>query len=129
MTLAHELGHALGLWDCYDTYKAPEEEDSDEDPLKITDAKLPISASRFQSSQCDWGHETGRGFYASTDTYESILQQFLMYGEEIENHYNFDIPDGAVECLNNNHHQDVSRGFGEIGATNMKQTNEGVYLR
>ena len=125
LTLAHELGHALGLWDCYDTYKASEE-DSDEDPLKVPDAKLPISSVRFQSRPHDWGRETGRGFYASTDTYESILQQFLMYGEEIENHYNFDIPDGAVDCLNNNHHQDVSRGFGKIGAQNVNPTSEGV---
>ena len=124
-TLAHEFGHMLGLWDCYDRYRGSD----DEDPLVVPDVDLPISASRFQSRPCDWGSETGRGFYASSDTYRSILNQFLMYGEEIEYHYNFDIPDGAVECLNNNNPPGVSFGFGEIGATNIKPTNEGVYAQ
>ena len=129
LVLAHEFGHALGLWDCYDSYSVLGDENSDEDPLVVPDAKLPISASRFRSHQRDWGHETGRGFYASADTYLSILQQFLMYGEVSEWRYNFDIPDDAVRCLNNNNHQEVSFGFGEIGATNLKPTNEGVYAK
>ena len=129
LVLAHELGHALGLWDCYDSYSVSGDENSDEDPLVVPDAKLPISASRFRSRQRDWGHETGRGFYSSADTYRSILQQFLMYGEVSEWRYNFDIPDDAVRCLNNNNHQEVSFGFGEIGATNLKPTNEGVYAK
>ena len=124
-TLAHEFGHMLGLWDCYDRYRVSD----DEDPLVVPNCDLPISASRFQSRPCDWGGETGRGFYASSDTYRSILKQFLMYGEEIEYHYSFDIPDGAVECLNNNNPPEVSFGFGEIGATNIKPTNEGVYAQ
>ena len=129
LVLAHEFGHALGLWDCYDSYRASGDENSDEDPLVVPDAKLPITAYRFQSHQRDWGHETGRGFYASADTYRSILQQFLMYGEVSEYRYNFDIPDDAVKCLNNNNHQEVSFGFGEIGATNLKSTTEGVYAK
>ena len=52
-----------------------------------------------------------------------------MYGEVSEWRYNFDIPDDAVRCLNNNNHQEVSFGFGEIGATNLKPTNEGVYAK
>ena len=125
LTLAHELGHMLGLWDCYDRYKFPD----DEDPLEVSDADLPISASRFQSRPRDWGAETGRGFYASTDTYRSVLLQFLMFGEEIEYHYNFDIPDGAVECINNNNRSELSIGASEIGATSIKTTNEGVYAK
>ena len=125
LTLAHEFGHMLGLWDCYDRYKFPD----DEDPLVVPDADLPISASRFQSRPRDWGGETGRGFYSSADTYRSVILQFIMLGEEIRYHDNFDIPDGAVKCLNNNNHQEVSLGFGEIGAINLKQTNEGVYAK
>ena len=128
LTLAHEFGHMLGLRDCYDIYKATDDENSDEEPLVVSDVELPISASRFQSRPRDWGNETGRGFYASTDTYRSILMQFLMFGEGMECRYNFDIPDGMVECLNNNHGE-VSCGFGKIGATSIKPTNEGVYAK
>ena len=129
LTLAHEFGHMLGLRDCLDVYKATDDENSDEDTLEVPDVDLTISASRFQSHPRDWGAETGRGFYASTDTYRSILLQFLMFGEEVPYHYNFDIPDGMVECLNNNNQQEVSRGFGEVGATSIKSTNEGVYAK
>ena len=125
LTLAHEFGHMLGLWDCYDRYKFPD----DEDPLEVSGADLPISASRFQSRPRDWGGESGHGFYASTDTYRSILLQFLMFGEGIEYHDNFDIPDGAVECINNNNRSEPSIGAGEIGATSIKTTNEGVYAK
>ena len=128
LTLAHEFGHMLGLRDCFDVYKVTDDENSDEDPLVVSDVNLPISASRFLSRPRDWGDETGRGFYASTDTYGSILLQFLMFGDEVEYHDNFDIPDGMVECLSNNHGE-VSRGFGEIGAINIIQTNEGVYAK
>ena len=127
-TLAHEFGHMLGLSDCYDYYSFSEG-DGGGLSLQVPDANQPISSSRIQSRPNDWGDETGRGFYATTDTYRNILQQFLMYGVGIEYHYNFDIPDGAVECINNNNHPELSIGAGAIGATNIKSTNEGVYAQ
>ena len=128
-TLAHEFGHMLGLWDCYDYYSFYEDDDGDGQSLQVPDPDLPISSSRFQSRPRDWGDETGRGFYASTDTYRRVLQQFIMFGAGIEYHYNFDMPDGTVECLNNNNHSEVGFGFGEIGAANVKPTSEGVYAK
>ncbi len=127
-TLAHELGHALGLWDCYDSYSSLRDQNSGLPPLEVKDPDLPISPSRFQSRPRDWGDETGRGFYALSDTYRSVIKQFLMYGDDdFIPHYSYDIPDGAVECINNNNHQKPSRGFGGIGAVNVRSTNEGVY--
>ena len=81
-TLAHELGHALGLWDCYDSYSSLRDQNSGLPPLEVKDPDLPISPSRFQSRPRDWGDETGRGFYALSDTYRSVIKQFLMYGDE-----------------------------------------------
>ena len=127
-TLAHELGHALGLWDCYDSYSSLRDQNSGLPLLEVKDPDLPISPSRFQSRPRDWGDETGRGFYALSDTYRSVIKQFLMYGDDdFIPHYSYDIPDGAVECINNNNHQKPSRGFGGIGAVNVRSTNEGVY--
>ena len=127
-TLAHELGHALGLWDCYDSYSSLRDQNSGLSPLEVTDPDLPISSSRFQSRPRDWGGETGRGFYALSDTYRNVIKQFLMYGtEDFIPHYSYDIPDGAVKCINNNNYQKPSIGFGGIGAVNVRSTNEGVY--
>ena len=127
-TLAHELGHALGLWDCYDSYSSLRDQNSGLPPLEVKDPDLPISPARFQARPRDWGDETGRGFYALSDTYRSVIKQFLMYGDDdFIPHYSYDIPDGAVECINNNNHQKPSRGFGGIGAVNVRSTNEGVY--
>ena len=52
-----------------------------------------------------------------------------MFGAEIEGNYNFDIPDGAVECVNNNNNSELSVGVGAIGATGINPTNEGVYAK
>ena len=52
-----------------------------------------------------------------------------MFGAEIEDNYNFDIPDDAVECVNNNNHPELGIGAGVIGATSIKTTNEGVYAQ
>ena len=128
-TLAHELGHALGLSDCYDRYSFSSGNNGGRPPLNVENPDLPISASRFKSRPRDWGDETGRGFYASTDTYRRILWKFLMFGAEIEDNYNFDIPDGAVECVNNNNNSELSVGAGAIGATGINPTNEGVYAK
>ena len=128
-TLAHEFGHALGLSDCYDHYSFSEEEYGGRPPLNVEDPDLPISASRFKSRPRDWGDETGRGFYAKTDSYRRILWQFLLFGAEIEYNYSYDIPDGAVECINNNNHPELSIGAGAIGATGINPTNEGVYAK
>ena len=52
-----------------------------------------------------------------------------MFGSEIEGYYSFDIPDGAVECINNNNRSELRIGAGEIGATSIIPTNEGVYAQ
>ena len=127
-TLAHEFGHMLGLSDCYDHYSFSEG-DGGGPPLQVENPDLPISKARFRSRPRDWGDETGCGFYASSDTYRRILWQFLMFGETIVYNNSFDIPDGAVECINNNNRSELCIGAGEIGATSINPTNEGVYAK
>ena len=127
-TLAHEFGHMLGLSDCYDHYSFSEG-DGGGPPLQVENPDLPISKARFRSRPRDWGDETGCGFYASSDTYRRILWQFLMFGETIVYNNSFDIPDGAVECINNNNRSELCIGAGKIGATSINPTNEGVYAK
>ena len=51
-TLAHELGHALGLSDCYDHYSFSEG-DGGGPPLQVENPDLPISKARFRSRPRD----------------------------------------------------------------------------
>ena len=74
-TLAHELGHYLGLEDCYSYHSC-----TNGGFAFLTSAYSPVSASDFSDRKYDWGEETGRGFYEATDTTESLMHKLLMYG-------------------------------------------------
>ena len=68
-TLAHELGHALGLFDCYESVSG----------VEMADMPL-VGRWYFSVTSRDWGRETGRGFYRKSDRYKRLIRCLLMHG-------------------------------------------------
>ena len=89
--MAHEIGHALGLEDCYS------ENDDVAPPVLVASGNDSIGVSFFSNAGRDWGPESGRGFYPADATIRSILSEFAMYGADIGDL--LDIPSGAVYSL------------------------------
>ena len=126
LTLAHELGHSLGLNDCYSWCRRNVVGELSYD-ASLPGSVLPVDINYFCSCDRDWGKESGRGFYARSDTRKAIMNYFLMNGYSTST--GMDIPDGRVLSL---------RGYGEfggevkeskIGAGHFKRTNKEVYTR
>ncbi len=69
--LAHELGHVVGLKDCFSRTVAME---------LMVGGDLPVQRGLFKCDGEDWGEETGRGFYPLGDDVESTLASVLMFG-------------------------------------------------
>ena len=92
--MAHEIGHALGLEDCYvlSTRKNP--------PIMLVGVDDPVNAAVFSATWRDWGQETSRGFYPSGEHVRSILSEMLMYGVDVGE--SLDIPNGTVYSLRKN---------------------------
>ena len=58
---------------------------------------MPIVRACFENLRCDWGEESGRGFYSADDTHGKILRLLLMYGNEVVGDATaVDLPDGGV---------------------------------
>ncbi len=92
-TLAHELGHALGLTDIYH-----EQEGMDAQGRKamftLGERANAAKSGYFSSHPWDWGEETGRGFYGRGDTLAATIERLLMHGRV--SGWPGDIPDGRV---------------------------------
>lgn len=85
--LAHELGHALGLSDCYSSCEN----------ATLSGLDKPITSSVFVDGDHDYfGNVEGRGFYSKNDTKASVLKRLLMYGIDDGGS---DIPYGEVIAL------------------------------
>ena len=94
-TLAHELGHTFGLLDIYvDTRYGKEGENENWAELENKDE--PVSQESFETTSCDWGDETGRGFYEKEDSLAMTIRSLLMYGIDDGGGILGDIPDGQV---------------------------------
>jgi len=116
--VAHEIGHALGLSDCYNY--------SESDSNTTEDfSKIDISWACFASRARDWGSALGRGFYAKSDKYALVQQSFLMYGRDGKT--SVDIPDGAVLSISNKAISVSSAYHVPVGASIIKQNNNEVY--
>lgn len=114
--LAHELGHALGLEDCY----------SEWGDLKLPIADNAVDMLFFGSDDGDWGLESGRGFYESSDTCQAVMQRLLMYGT---GDGGLDVPDGDVVSFEEYPGTDVDIKFSKVGAKYIKSHNSEVYSR
>jgi hypothetical protein len=112
--LAHELGHYLGLKDIY--YAKVGVHDGKLANIRLRIRNDPVSHESFRTETGDWGHETGRGFYASGDTLASIIRHLLMHGviNQEQNDVG-DIPDNQVYGIS----KDDKKGFQNVGASNF----------
>ena len=112
--LAHELGHYLGLKDIY--YAKVGMHDGKPANIRLRIRNYPVSHESFRTETGDWGHETGRGFYASGDTLASIIRHLLMHGviNQEQNDVG-DIPDNQVHGIS----KDDKKGFQNVGAFNF----------
>ena len=110
--VVHELGHALGLDDCY---------------VEFSDAVLQgrqnaITSLQFQNGNIDWGRETERGFYERNDTVEATVMSLLMYGNSGD--YGVDIPFGKVKALPEGGQQAI---YIAVGANDVSTNESEVY--
>ena len=78
-SLAHELGHALRLFDTYlDNWHSVFGEPTRR--VELAERKASLEKRFWGDLAQDWGRESGRGFYEVSDTLEVTLRKFLMYG-------------------------------------------------
>ena len=103
LTLAHELGHALGLMDCFYTRKGRTLDCAD---LYVTRSTFVEGASNDEEVQgenapnpvtLDWWHESWRGFYTMEDRVRTVIDGLLMHGMPEDG--KFDIPGATVVGL------------------------------
>ena len=114
-SLTHELGHALGLKDCYD--------EGDE---KLTYGGDPPFRDMFFNQDCDWPGDSGRGFYRASDKVESLLMRFVMYGYDC---FGMDVPADAVYSMPSQDSTSSDETFVRIGAFNVHANDVEVYSR
>ena len=121
-TLAHELGHVLGLWDCFAAANNGK-------GVPMSNHDNCLSGGCFASAK-DWGAETGRGFYGKTDTVSSAIYRLLMTGFPNGAYgLGMDIPDGMVKAVR----VDIgTAGEGEflpVGAQQIEPDNGKVFSK
>ena len=122
--LAHEIGHALGLMDCY-PYVYYEVTNTTVQVL-LPDYHGPVNRSSLVGMY-DWGAESGRGFYEVEDTHGVVYEKYLMcgYDEVLAK----DIPDGQVYSLKKGALSTNDTWYVEIGAEGIKTNNLEVYTK
>ena len=117
--VAHEIGHALGLEDCYSSNKYRRQ------PIFLANAGDSVSAWAFSNARCDWGLESGRGFYPQGDTIEGILSEMLMYGVDVGD--SLDIPSGSVYSLKKDASSPLQTFSSKVGSDFIKSDLSEVY--
>ena len=116
--LAHELGHVLGLGDCYMTTATDE---------LIVNGDEPVKRGDFSTEGQDWGRESGRGFYLLEDTLESLAESMLMHGVDIGQ--GRDIPWQWVRSLREGTLLEDDTIDAPVGAQYINHNPEEIYNR
>ena len=93
--------------------------EEEEGTVMVLCGDTPLLTGNLLRKLYDAHCETG----AKATVLTAIMENPEGYGRIVH------MPDGTVECLNNNNHSEVGFGFGEIGAANVKPTSEGVYAK
>lgn len=121
--LAHELGHALGLRDCY-----VDKPIGSDESIAMADAEAAIEVDMFGSSANDWGAGSGRGFTEVSDVRRKAIMKLLMHGCAEEYARNgLDIPSGAIKALHKNSSDGTDVDYVSVGAEQIKPNNAEVY--
>ena len=118
---AHEIGHAFGLEDCYTVNKRKQP------PIFLAGVNDHISSSVFTDTRCDWGVESGRGFYSADETVGTALRQMVMYGVDDGN--SSDIPSGSIYSLRKKARASNETFSSKAGANFIKPNIMEVYSR
>ena len=119
--IAHEIGHALGLEDCYTVNKRKQP------PIFLAGVNDHISSSIFDDARCDWGLENWRGFYSADEIIGTTLQWMLMYGEDVGD--SLDIPSGSIYSLKKKARSSNETFSSKAGANFIKPNITEVYSR
>ena len=119
--IAHEIGHAFGLEDCYTVNKRKQP------PIFLAGVNDHISSSVFADTRCDWGFESGRGFYPADETIGTALQWMLMHGVDAGD--SLDIPSGSVYSLKKKARSSNETFSSKAGANFIKPNIMEVYSR
>ncbi|MCQ2394580.1 MAG: hypothetical protein MJ249_09860, partial [Kiritimatiellae bacterium] len=87
-SLAHELGHALGLEGCLPIprERPPDHSDGGGSSLVLRDL--------FPDGRDDWGTESGRGYYETSGSVENLIERLLMF--ERTSSTKSDLPDRRI---------------------------------
>jgi hypothetical protein len=127
--LAHELGHALRLFDTYlDNWHSVFGEPARR--VELAERKAPLERRFWGDTAQDWGRESGRGFYELNDTVEVTLRKFLMYGVyENLSDIGCDIPADTVWGLPANATGQEDARLIAIGARQTELHGNEVYSR
>ena len=121
-TLAHELGHVLGLWDCFAAANNGK-------GVRMSNHDACLSRGCFASTK-DWGAETGRGFYGKSDTVSSTIYRLLMTGFPNGAYgLGMDIPDGMVKAVRGDIGTAGEGDFVPVGALQIKPDNGKVFSK